>query len=457
MFKMMVPEIDVNEGMDKPLEKLSKPWRFPPPTSYALTNATIIDSFNGLSIHGYTVLTKNGHIEDLVPNGTFDPTKYKVVDCSGKFLCPGLFDFHVHMIAVQGEAGLRETLRLPQNVMLMRVGVHSRAMLERGFTTIRDCGGMEHYIADAINDNIIIGPRAFFCGKAISQTGGHADLRESNLPGEAFDSCECHLSNLGVVADGPDACIKAARENFRRGASFIKIMSGGGVASPADQIEQVQYTDAEIKAIVEVAENYNSFVTAHAYTPRSIKKCVANGVKGFEHGNLIDAECAKLLVQNDCYVCPTLVTYKVLASNQFSSFLPDSSKAKNAIVLKKGLESLLITKKHGVKICFGSDLLGNLTAYQSNEFAIRAKVLTSVEILQSATVTPANIMKASDLIGQIAKGFYADILVLDANPLEDITILDKPEKHLLTVFKNGLVYHTKWSGIKSDVPATVAC
>ena len=422
-----------------------------------MTNATVIDTLKGVSIKGYTVLTQNGFIENVVPNGGFDSTKYKVVDCTGKFLSPGLFAFHVHMIAVQGETGLRDTLRLPQNVMLMRVGAHSRAMIERGFTTIRDCGGMEHYIADAINDNIIIGPRAFFCGKAISQTGGHADLRDNNLPGQAFDSCECHLSNLGVVADGPDACIKAARENFRRGASFIKIMSGGGVASPADQIEHVQYSDAEIKAIVEVAENYNSFVTAHAYTPRSIKKCVANGVKGFEHGNLIDAECAQLLVKNDCYVCPTLVTYKALASDQFSAFLPPSSKAKNAIVLKKGMEALVITKKYGVKICFGSDLLGNLTAYQSNEFAIRAKVLNPVEILQSATITPASIMKAGDVIGQLAKGFYADILVLDSNPLEDITVLDKPEKHLLSVFKNGLVYHTKWAEIKSDVPSTIAC
>ena len=454
---MIVPEIDVNEGMDKPFEQVSKPWRFPAPTSYALTNATVIDTLKGVSIKGYTVLTQNGHIADVVPNGSFDSSKYKVVDCTGKFLSPGLFDFHVHMIAVQGETGLRDTLRLPQNVMLMRVGAHSRAMIERGFTTIRDCGGMEHYIADAINDNIIIGPRAFFCGKAISQTGGHADLRDNNLPGQAFDSCECHLSNLGVVADGPDACMKAARENFRRGASFIKIMSGGGVASPADRIEYVQYSDAEIKAIVEVAENYNSFVTAHAYTPRSIKKCVANGVKGFEHGNLIDAECAQLLVENDCYVCPTLVTYKALASDQFSAFLPPSSKAKNAIVLKKGMEALIITKKYGVKICFGSDLLGNLTAYQSNEFAIRAKVLSPVEILQSATVTPASIMKAGDVIGQLAKGFYADILVLDSNPLDDITVLDKPEKHLLSVFKNGLVYHTKWSEIKSDVPTTIVC
>ena len=454
---MIVPEIDVNEGMDKPFEQVSKPWRFPAPTSYALTNATVIDTLKGVSIKGYTVLTQNGHIADVVPNGSFDSSKYKVVDCTGKFLSPGLFDFHVHMIAVQGETGLRDTLRLPQNVMLMRVGAHSRAMIERGFTTIRDCGGMEHYIADAINDNIIIGPRAFFCGKAISQTGGHADLRDNNLPGQAFDSCECHLSNLGVVADGPDACMKAARENFRRGASFIKIMSGGGVASPADRIEYVQYSDAEIKAIVEVAENYNSFVTAHAYTPRSIKKCVANGVKGFEHGNLIDAECAQLLVENDCYVCPTLVTYKALASDQFSAFLPPSSKAKNAIVLKEGMEALIITKKYGVKICFGSDLLGNLTAYQSNEFAIRAKVLSPVEILQSATVTPASIMKAGDVIGQLAKGFYADILVLDSNPLDDITVLDKPEKHLLSVFKNGLVYHTKWSEIKSDVPTTIVC
>ncbi|KAG0673790.1 hypothetical protein C6P40_004403 [Pichia californica] len=457
MSSMIVPEIDVNEGLNKPLDKLSKPWKFPNPTAYAFTNGTIIDSLNGKSITGYTVLTKNGLVEMLILNGSIDLSNYTIIDCTGKYLCPGLFDFHVHMTAVQGEVGLRETLRLPQNLMLMRVGAHSRMMIERGFTTIRDCGGMEHYIADAIEDNIIIGPRSFFCGKAISQTGGHADLRDNNLPGQAFESCECHLTNLGIVADGVDACMKAARENFRRGASFIKIMSGGGVASPADKIEHVQYTDEEIQAIVKVADNYNSFVTAHAYTPRSIKKCIANGVKGIEHGNLIDAECAKLMVKNDCYVCPTLVTYKVLASKQFGHFLPPSSKAKNEIVLKKGLESLLITKKYGVKTCFGSDLLGSLCGYQCNEFAIRSKVLTAHEILKSATTTPASILKVDDVIGQIAKGFYADILILNSNPLEDITILDQPDNHLLSVLKNGLVYHTKWDVLKSDVPSTFAC
>lgn len=457
MTHMLVPEIDVNEGMNKPLDKLTKPWKFPLPTSFAFTNGTVIDTLEGKSIHGYTVLTKNGFIENVVLNGTIDLSHYKVIDCTGKFLCPGLFDFHVHMTAVQGEKGLRETLRLPQNLMLMRIGVHSKMMIERGFTSIRDCGGMEHYVADAIEDNIIIGPRSFFCGKAISQTGGHADLRDTTLPGQAFESCECHLSNLGVVADGVDQCMKAARENFRRGASFIKIMSGGGVASPSDKIDYVQYTDAEIQSIVAIANNCNSFVTAHAYTPKSIKKCVANGVKGIEHGNLIDAECAKLLVENDCYICPTLVTYKVLASDQFSEFLPPSSKSKNEIVLKKGLQSLLLTKKYGVKTCFGSDLLGNLCGYQNNEFAIRAKVLEPSEILKSATVTPAEIMKLDNVIGQISKGFYADILILDQNPLVDIKILDKPENHLLSVLKNGLVYHTKWELLKSDVPDVFSC
>lgn len=454
--KMIVPEIDVNEGIDKPLEKLIKPWAFPDPTSYALINASIIDSLNGKTLTGLTVLTKNGFIEKLVPGNEFDVSKYKSINCEGKYLCPGLFDFHVHMTAVQGATELEKTMRMPQNIMLMRVGASARAMLERGFTTVRDCGGMEHYIADAIEDNVIIGPRSFYCNKAIGQTGGHADNRPRNVPGIAYETCDCHLGKIGVVADGRAECMRVAREHFRRGASFIKIMSGGGVATPADQIEHVQYTDDEIKAIVEVAENVDSYVTAHAYTTRAIQRCIKCGVKGIEHGNMIDDETAKLMVEKDCFICPTLVTYKVLGSDQFSTFLPPDSKIKNSIILKAGLQSLLTIKRNGVKMCFGSDLLGALSGYESNEFSIRSKVLEPAEILQSATITPASIMKVEKLIGQIAEGFYADILVLDKNPLEDITVLDKHEKYLLAVLKNGLVYHTKWEAFDSDVPQVFA-
>ncbi|KAG0680120.1 hypothetical protein C6P40_001753 [Pichia californica] len=452
----IAPSIDVNEGITKSLDKLIKPWGFPLPTSYALINAKIVDTVNGETWDNLTVLTKNGYIEDLVEGNSYNNSEYKTIDCSGKYLCPGLFDFHVHITAVQGETDLHSTVRMPQNTMLLRVAAASRATLERGFTTIRDCGGMEHYIADAIEDNIIIGPRAFFCGKAMGQTGGHADNRPRNLPGIAFETCECHLGKIGAVADGVDGCMKMAREFFRRGASFIKIMSGGGIATPADEIEHVQYTEEEIKAIVKVADNVNSYVTAHAYTTKAIKRCIECGVKGIEHGNMIDDECAKLMVENDCFICPTLVTYKVLGSDQFSTFLPPDAKIKNSVVLQAGLQSLITIKKHGIKMCYGSDLLGSLAGYETNEFSIRSKILNSLEILQSATITPASIMKVEKLIGQIGKGFYADILVLTKNPLDDITVLDKPEENLLTVMKNGLIYHTKWEQLKSDIPQTFA-
>ena len=452
---MNLPKIDVNEGIDKPLAKLTKPWKLADPTDYAFTNATIIDPVEGRSVTGYVVVTRGGYIKDLVKTNESDLFGYKIIDCTGKFLCPGLFDFHVHMVAVPVEAGIHGSLRMPKNAMLMRIGVHSRSILERGFTTVRDCGGMENCVAEAIDENIILGPRTFFCGRAIGQTGGHGDTRPVVLPSEAYESCECHLSTVSVVADGVEECMKKTRENFRRGASFIKIMSGGGVASASGKIGNVFFLDSEMQTIVDVAKSYDSFVTAHAYTTKAIKRCILNGVKGIEHGNMLDDECAKLMAENDCYLCPTLVTYKVMASDQFKGFLTPSAEVKNTEVLEKGLESLLVAKKYGVKMCYGSDLLGNLTAYQSNEFAIRAKVLKPLEILQAATINPAKIMKVENRLGQIKKGFYADMLLLNKNPLRDISILDKPEKHLLFVMKNGLIYHTKWSGVRSDVPTSL--
>ncbi|ODV96281.1 hypothetical protein PACTADRAFT_85076 [Pachysolen tannophilus NRRL Y-2460] len=469
-----VPPIDTNERVNKDYEKLINPWKLPGAKKFIFKNVSVIDTVNEAVISNVDVVTENGVIAEVLTTGTAtslsqdylmvdddlhrQPTSSTVnsddctvVDCSGKFLCPGLFDAHVHITSVQGEPDLTKLNTMPKDIALLRIGHNAEAMLSRGFTTVRDCAGAGFYVKDAIDKGIIHGPRLFRAGNAISQTGGHGDFRPADLPGQAYESCLCHLNLLGTVVDGVPDCLKATREQLRMGADFIKIMGSGGVASPTDKLTNTQFIEEEIQSIVKVAESYGTFVTAHAYSPAAMKHCILNGVKGIEHGNFLDDETAKLMVSKNCYLTPTLITYKIMASDQFKSFLTEGSREKNYQVLEAGLQSLLTAKKNGVKICYGSDLLGSLVGYQTGEFFLRAKVLNPGEILKSATVTPAEMMGWGDKIGQIKQGYIADMILLDSNPLVDVTVLDEPEKYLLFVMKDGLIFKSFWDNLRPDV------
>lgn len=447
----MAPQLDVNEKVNKDLKKLLRPWMLPQAKKFCFKNCSIVDVVNGrINKHSW-VFTENGIITSIKDSGTVIPEDVVQVDCKDKYLCPGLFDNHVHLLSVPGELDLSKLLLMAKGKAMVRVGHNSKAMLKRGFTSVRDCGGTSAFVRNAIKEGSLHGPRIFISGHAISQTGGHGHLVPGDLPGDSFDSCACHMNLIGVVADGVDQCYKVAREELRQGADFIKIMAGGGVASPTDHIKNLQYCEDEIKALVRIAENNGTYVTAHAYTPASIKRCLENGVKGIEHGNLLDSETAKLMAEKDCYLTPTLVTYKIMASNQFKGFLDESSQEKNHQVLSRGLDSLLLAKENDVKICFGTDLLGSLVGYQTQEFFIRSKVLTAQEILLSATVTPAEMNGVADRLGQIKEGYLADILLLRSNPLENIEVLDEPDEELLLVMKEGLVYSSNLKHIPVDV------
>lgn len=458
----MKVDFDVNERVTKDFKKLMKPWALPTPKKYCFKNVNVIDVLNNKIIESAIVCTENGKITSIsvepIQNGADSVVidkdgncdEHEIIDCEGKYLCPGLFDNHVHVVSVPGEKDLQKSMLMSKTTVITRMGKICKDMLDRGFTTLRDCGGTEAYIKNAINDGSIHGPRLVIAGHAISQTGGHGDFMPAELPEGSFDSCSCHLNLLGKVADGVDECYKAAREELRRGADFIKMMGSGGVASPTDKITNVQYCDDEIQALVRIAKSYGTYVTAHAYTPESIQHCIRNGVKGIEHGNLLDEKTAKIMAENGAYLTPTLVTYKIMASEQFSSFFSEDTKSKNLQVLYKGLDAIKIAKEQNVKICYGSDLLGPLGGYQTQEFFIRGKILSAHDVLVSATITPAEMNGLQDQLGQIKEGFIADMILLDKNPLEDIAILDEPEKHLRFVMKEGLVYTSKFSKVPTD-------
>ncbi|KAL7784638.1 hypothetical protein V8C37DRAFT_395504 [Trichoderma ceciliae] len=427
---------------------LIKPWKLPPQRTYILKNANVVDAANGRIIPDQVVKLSGGIIQTVGDgNGAQSfSSDTIVVDLAGKYLCPGLIDCHAHLSSVPGEEGLAASIvHTDLAISYFRQPYMAAQVLYRGFTTMRDTGGATLALKEAIADDVFPGPRLFIANKALSQTGGHGDSRS------AHESCCGTTSSLSAIVDGVPAAIHATREQIRMGADFIKIMTSGGVASPTDKLDHIQFTAAEIRAITEVAETYNTYVTAHAYTPRSIKHAVDNGVKGIEHGNLIDKETAEYMAKNNVWFTPTLITYHAMGSDKYAGFLPPTNRQKNREVLEQGLQSLRLADEAGVTICHGSDLLGPLWVEQSKEFGLRAQALSAKKILQGATVNAARMLKQENFLGQIKNGFAADVLVLDGNPLENITLLDEPEKHVLAVLKNGRVYKSRWTKLPEDV------
>lgn len=228
-------------------------------------------------------------------------------------------------------------------------------------------------------------------------------------------------------------------------------MAGGGVASPTDPLSGIQFTPEEMRAITTAAGDAGTFATAHAYTPRAIRRAVEAGVRGIEHGNLLDAATARLMADNGVFLTPTLITYAAMADPKYAGFLPGANQAKNAEVLGQGLESVRLAHGAGVRMCLGTDLLSFLGAEQLGEFGLRARVLGHDEVLRHATVNPARLLGQEDKLGQVREGFVADLLVLNGNPLEDVTVFEKPDKHLLGVIKEGRVYSSRWSKLPVDV------
>ncbi|KAM3428846.1 hypothetical protein MY4824_008606 [Beauveria thailandica] len=442
--------------------KLVKPWALPPQNTYILHNANVVDAANGSIVPRQTVVLRDGLIDSVQPTRSYThpilPASAGVieVDLDGRYLCPGLIDCHVHLTAVAGSAALGFD-EADMAVSYFRQPFLCQQMLSRGFTSVRDTGGATLALKEAIADDVFPGPRVFLANKAISQTGGHGDVRKAHDKngGGSGDCCQCgaQSSSISVVADGVPACLAATREQLRQGADFIKIMAGGGVASPTDRIENTQFTAAEVRAVADVADSYGTYVTAHAYTPRAIRHAVDNGVRGIEHGNLLDADTARYMAARDVWLTPTLITYKAMSEPKYGAFLPPANRAKNQQVLARGVAALRVAHDAGVTICHGSDLLGPLQAEQSREFGLRktAAGLPSAAVLRGATVNAARMLGQERTLGQVRAGFAADVLVLKGNPLEDVAILDEPERSVLVVVKNGRVYTSRWSEMAEDV------
>ena len=399
-----------------------------------LQNCRLFDSLTGEVLDDRHVLVEGERIKE-VADRPIKASGAETFDLKGRTLLPGLIDAHFHALAADPDFARLDGM--PRSLLHQHARVLLEAALKRGFTTVRDAGGADYGLAMAIKAGLIEGPRLFFSGRALTQTGGHADFRSPEAGHSGVCLCGQGSNVFGTIADGVPAVRQAAREELRKGATQIKIMASGGVSSPSDPIWNLQYSEEEIRAIVWEAQSWRTYVMAHAYTAEAIARCVDYGVRSIEHANLIDAPTARRCAEAGAFVVPTLVTYDALERFGADLGLPAVSLEKLKVVRAAGVQSLEVLKAAGVSIGFGTDLLGAMQVHQSHEFAIRREVMSPAEILRSATAVNAALLNAEGELGVVAPGAFADLLVVDGDPLADLGLLEDQGARLPVIMKGG--------------------
>ncbi|MCB1645845.1 MAG: amidohydrolase family protein [Pseudomonadales bacterium] len=394
-----------------------------------IKGGTLLDPHTASLEKNETLVIDDGIVTDGARGGRDD----LVIDADGQYIMPGFIDAHVHFrLATLNFARLSQWTEVQFGIAMAKL---SQETLQRGFTTVRDLGGDVVGLKRAIAAGMAKGPDIVQANLMITQTGGHGDVEAGVLP---VPDCACQMrhSAFGIVADGPDAVRKAARHVLRAGADFIKIHVSGGVATPMDPLDCTQYTAEEIRAAVQEARNRKTYVAAHAYTPEAIQLAVENGVKCIEHGNLLDEATAQIMLDHDAWLVPTLVTYKGMAEEGRRLGFPERNLLKNEAVLAAGLDSLKIANDFGLKMGWGTDLIGEVQSLQRAEFAIRAEIQSAESILHAMYVMNPIILKKSDEIGRLKPGMRGDVVITPVNPLENISGL-ADENAVTQVLKRG--------------------
>lgn len=403
-----------------------------PQATVIFRHAQIVDGSQAEPTGIFDVLVEAGVIRE-VSEQRINASCDLEFDLKGQTLMPGLIDLHIHPFLT--DMNLMRLEETPVSLVTAQASVVLNGLLDRGFTTIRDAAGGDWGLKQAVDEGLIAGPRLFISGRALSQTGGHGDFRRRTDDSVAC-SCGSALHLTSRIADGVDQVRHAVRDELRKGADQIKIMVSGGVSSPLDPLEGCQFSDSEIEAAVDEATRAGTYVLAHAYSAEAIARALHGGVRTIEHGNLIDKDTAELAASKNAYVVPTLVAFEALAKNAASAGYSDAMLGKLKKVREFGLRSLEICKAAGVKIGFGTDIIGNQEMH-AQEFLLRAEVLPNHEIIASATKIGAEVLRREGQLGVIAPGAVADLLVVDGNPLKDISLLAGHGEHYLAIMKDG--------------------
>jgi imidazolonepropionase-like amidohydrolase len=413
-------------------------------TDLLIENADLLDLASGETRPASSVRVEGDRIVDVGLAGARLRAGDDVarLDAGGRTLLPGFIDAHVHAAITTMD------LAAMARRSATRIGIEAKLVLEgmlrRGFTTVRDAGGLDAGLKQAAEAGLISGPRMFRSGRVLSQTGGHGDHAPPDYSSHPqLCACSIRTSGFAHVADGPDAVRRAVREELKGGADQIKIMAGGGVASPSDPIDMVQYTEPEIRAAVEEAAKRRTYALAHAYIPEAIIQAARAGVRSIEHGNLLDAHAAAVMAEHDCYLVPTLVIYDQIAGFGRQLGFPPDSMTKLDDVLTSGLNAIDTAIAAGVKLGFGTDLLGETHTAQSKEFQLRAQVQSPLDVLRSATLINAELLGKAGELGVIAPGALADLLLIEGDPLENIGVTGGQGDHLDLIVRGGEIITNK--------------
>jgi imidazolonepropionase-like amidohydrolase len=400
---------------------------------YHFRNFELLDPAAGELRGGHELVVEGARIKEVSAK-PIKLARANVVDCGRRTLMPGLIDAHVHVVL--SEVAIRNLESVPLTLMTARAADLMRRMLDRGFTSVRDTGGADWGLKQATEDWLLPGPRLFIAGKAIGPTGGHSDGRRRTDAGTRCHCCNALSFSMGI-ADGVSQVRRAVREEMRQGCDQVKIMMSGGVASPYDPLDSLQFSMDEVHAAVEEAHAFGRYVCAHAYTPEAITRAAKAGVRTIEHGNLIDDASAKLMAEKGMFLVANLVTYFEMKKRAAEYGMNSDMLAKNDIVIEGALRSLEICRRHGVPVAYGTDLLGQLQVAQSEEFLIRAQVLPAIEIIRSATTVGAQVLRMEGKLGCLEPGAFADLIVVDGNPLKDLKLFQGEGKHLSAIMKGG--------------------
>lgn len=381
-----------------------------------LHDATLIDGTGADPRPHVSVLVEDGRIARIAPAGSIAaPDGARTVDCDGLTLLPGLTDAHVHFgLTAEGdndpvESHVSYVLKVVENI---------RIALDEGFTTVRDAGGLDPAYAQAVADGQIAGPRILPSGSFLSQTGGHGDHRSrwSDVAPPSISGLVAHTE----ICDGVDEVRRAARTQIRRGATQIKLMASGGVMSPNDPLESLQFTVDEMAAAVHEARAFGTYVLAHCHTPGAIANALDTGVRSIEHGSILDDTLAKRMARQGAFLVPTLVILEVLTKMEG---LPDFSRRKLDLVRGEVAGSVAAARVAGVPIGSGSDLLGPRQSRRAQELVEKAKQVGPMEAIVSATKTNARLFCLEDRVGTVEEGKDADLILVRGDPLAAIAVL----------------------------------
>lgn len=409
-------------------------------------NVRIFDGKNAALSAPSHVLVRNNIIERISaePIDVAAETGVQILPGNGRVLMPGLIDMHWHAMLVRPTPAT--LLSSDAGYANLLAGVEATATLMRGFTTIRDLGGPSFDLKRAIDEGLLPGPRIYPSGAVITITSGHGDFRQlSDLP-RTIGGMLSRVEQLGgsMIADSPDEVRIRVREQLMRGASQIKLTAGGGVASPFSPLDVSTFTEAELRAAVEAAENWGTYVCTHAYTPVSIQRSIAAGVKCIEHGHLMDDATARLMAEKGIW----LSTQPFLDMSGASALGP-AEQAKKAQVITGTETVYALAKKYGIKTAFGTDILFSkeLAERQGTMLAALTRWYTPAEALIMATSVNAELLKLSGLrnpypgrLGVVEEGALADLLLVDGNLLENLALVADPDRNFLVIMKDGKVY-----------------